>query len=119
MQLLVEEAISQELTVDNKEIAGVTISRDDKTMLAEQFDQIPNLEVGKVLIDRDLSTVDAPDFYSVDLPFDISTKKRVLLLDTSCATGGSAAMCIQKLIDSGVKEELITFVTIFSCEVGV
>ena len=36
-----------------------------------------------------------------------------------CATGGSAAMCIDKLIESGVKEENITFINLITCDRGI
>ena len=35
-----------------------------------------------------------------------------------CATGGTAAMCIQKLIDSGVSEDRITFINLVTVDKG-
>jgi uracil phosphoribosyltransferase len=45
--------------------------------------------------------------------------KRVYVLDPMCATGGSAAMCIQKLIESGVSQDRITFINLVTVESGI
>lgn len=93
--------------------------RGGDSMLTEVFNLLPGSSVGKVLIQRDESTKEKkPVFYYSKLPDDIASKKRVLVLDPMCATGGSAAMCIQKLIDSGVKEENITFINLICSERG-
>ena len=122
MRLLVEEAISQELAQPVKRIsptgdhyehydmkfngedyAAVTILRAGDSMLQEMMDLIPEISVGKVLIQRDESSADKRSvFYYSKLPEDIEKKKRVFVLDPMCATGGSASMCIQKLRENGV-----------------
>ena len=111
MRILIEEALSQELTVtkrksptgteydhygiDNSEYAAVSIMRGGDSMLGEVFEMVPGIGIGKVLIQRDESTKEkTPVFYYAKLPEDIASKKRVFLLDPMCATGGSAAMCI-------------------------
>ena len=136
MRLLIEEALSQELVVskrksptgseydhygiNNSDFAAVSIMRGGDSMLGEVFDMIPGVGIGKVLIQRDESTKDkTPVFYYAKLPEDIASKRRVFLLDPMCATGGSAAMCIQKLVDSGVKEENITFISLITCDRGI
>ncbi len=51
--------------------------------------------MGKILIQRDeLSSDKRPIYYYSKLPDDIAAKKRVLVLDPMCATGGSASVCI-------------------------
>ena len=66
MRLLIEEAISQELTVDkrksptgdeydhysinNSDFAAVTIIRAGDSMLGEIFNLIPGISIGKILI---------------------------------------------------------------------
>ena len=141
MRLLVEEAISQEceragpkkkhsptgntydhyaLDFDNNDFCAVTIMRGGDSMLSEVFNLIPGVGIGKVLIQRDESTADKrPVFYYANFPTDIATKRRVLVLDPMCATGGTAVMCIQKLIESGVPEENITFINLVCAEEGV
>ena len=36
-----------------------------------------------------------------------------------CASGGSAALCIEKLVESGVPEERITFINLVSVDKGI
>lgn len=80
---------------------------------------IPEISVGKVLIQRDESSADKrPIFYYSKLPEDIDKKKRVFVLDPMCGTGGSASMCIQKLRESGVPTDRITFVNLVSVKSG-
>ena len=52
------------------------------------------------------------------MPEDIQSKARVFVLDPMLATGGSAEMCINKLISSGVDQSKITFVNLISCPIG-
>jgi uracil phosphoribosyltransferase len=138
MRLLLEEALSSELaepvrrqspTGDyydhyemrhaNSDYCAVTIIRAGDSMLGEIFNLIPGISIGKVLIQRDESSKDRhPVFYYSKLPEDISSKARVFVLDPMCATGGSAAMCIDKLKQSGVDESKITFVNLISCPEG-
>jgi uracil phosphoribosyltransferase len=72
-------------------------------MIQEFFNLIPGISIGKVLIQRDEESADRKAiFYYSKLPEDIQSKARVFILDPMLATGGSAEMCIDKLISSGV-----------------
>jgi|EP00945_MAST-04E_sp_MAST-4E-sp1_P007744 uracil phosphoribosyltransferase len=74
---------------------------------------------GKILVQRDESDKDKrPVFFYSKLPKDVA-KRQVLLCDPMLATGGSARMCIQKIIDAGVPQENITFLTVVSCPTGI
>lgn len=136
MRLLIEEALSQELVVSKRvtptgteydhysvnsdDFAAVTIMRGGNSMLGEVFEMIPGIGIGTVLIQRDEEDeLKRPVFYYSKLPDDIATKKRVLILDPMCGTGGTATMCIQKLIEAGVKEENITFINLVCCDFGI
>ena len=138
MRLLVEEALAQEAQVerrmsptgesyehstvpaDTNDFAAVTIMRGGDSMLTEVFNLLPGCPIGKVLIQRDEESADKrPVFYYAKLPENIAAKKRVFVLDPMCATGGTAAMCIQKLVDAGVAEERITFINLITVEQGV
>ena len=89
-------------------------------MLTEVFNLIPGIAIGKVLIQRDESTSEKkPVFYYAKLPEDIAKKKRVYVLDPMCASGGSAVMCIEKLIEAGVSEDRITFINLVTVERGI
>lgn len=137
MRLLIEEALAQELITERRtsptgdtyehskpqfatsEFAAVTIMRGGDSMLTEVFNLLPGCAIGKVLIQRDEESADKrPVFYYSKLPQDIAEKKRVYVLDPMCGTGGSAAMCIAKLIESGVSEDRITFINLVTVERG-
>ena len=80
---------------------------------------MPGISIGKVLIQRDEESADRKAvFYYSKLPEDIQSKARVFVLDPMLATGGSAEMCINKLISSGVEQSKITFVNLISCPIG-
>lgn len=138
MRLLIEEALAEELSVEtrhsptgdtyshyrtqhaNEDYAAVTIMRGGDSMLTEVFNLLPGVAIGKVLIQRDEESEDKlPVFYYSKLPEKIEEKKRVFVLDPMCATGGTAAMCIQKLIDSGVSEDRITFINLVTVDRGI
>ena len=138
MRLLIEEALAEELEVETRQsptgdsynhyrtkgtaddYAAVTIMRGGDSMLTEVFNLLPGIAIGKVLIQRDEESEDKHAvFYYSKLPETIADKKRVFVLDPMCATGGSAAMCIQKLIDSGVSEDRITFINLVTVERGI
>eukprot|EP00354_Favella_ehrenbergii_P006490 CAMPEP_0170464788 /NCGR_PEP_ID=MMETSP0123-20130129/9373_1 /TAXON_ID=182087 /ORGANISM="Favella ehrenbergii, Strain Fehren 1" /LENGTH=240 /DNA_ID=CAMNT_0010730517 /DNA_START=10 /DNA_END=728 /DNA_ORIENTATION=- len=137
MRLLLEEALAQELTVETRQsptadyykhyrphsdsdYAAVSIMRGGDSMLGELFNLLPDVAIGKVLIQRDESSTDKrPIFYYAKLPERIEEKKRVFVLDPMCASGGSAAMCIQKLIERGVSPDRITFINLVTVEKGI
>ena len=90
MRLLVEEALSQDLSVEKRQsptgdfydhytaneadkIAAVSIMRGGDSMLGEVFNLLPGVAIGKVLIQRDESTAEKkPVFYYAKLPEDIA-----------------------------------------------
>ncbi len=45
--------------------------------------------------------------------------KRVYLLDPMLATGGSASMAIQKIVEKNVSPEKIVFINLISCDEGI
>ena len=138
MHLLIEEALSQELEVDRgtkhfsptgseydhiklkhdpQEYACVSILRAGDSMIEPMFGLIPDISVGKILIQRNEKA--EPVFYYSKLPTDIHKSKRVFLLDPMLATGGSASVAISKLIDSGVPADRITFINLVACDNGI
>lgn len=50
---------------------------------------------------------------------DISTHDSVLLLDPQMSSGGAALMAVKVLVDHGVSQERIVFVTYFAGKMGV
>jgi uridine kinase len=52
------------------------------------------------------------------LPENIQTHDGVILLDPQMSSGGAALMAVQVLVDHGVPEEKIVFVTYFAGRIG-
>ena len=87
-------------------------------MIEPLVNLMPNISIGKVLIQRDEKTTE-PIFYYSKLPTDIKKAKKVFLLDPMLATGGSACKCIEELHKVGVAYENITFINLVSCDKGI
>jgi uracil phosphoribosyltransferase len=98
-------------------ICGVSIVRAGESMEAGLRAVAKSVRIGKILIQRDEKTAQAKLFY-VKLPEDIS-ERYVLLLDPMLATGGSAIMAIETLLQHGVKEEKILFLNLIAAPEGI
>merc|ERR1711865_560261 len=90
-------------------VCAVAILRSGDALL-QAYHQISRgaISKGNLLIQRDEKTK-KPRLFICQLPAEISNK-RLLLLDPMLATGGSAKLAIQLLIDKGVPQEHIIFV---------
>jgi uridine kinase len=60
-----------------------------------------------------------PELHFLRLPLAINTHDSVLLLDPQMSSGGAALMAVRILLDHGVKEESIIFVTYFAGKIAV
>lgn len=137
MTLLVEEAISQDLIIERghfsptgseydhyrpsfekNECCGVSIIRAGDSMVGPISQLIPGIAIGKILIQRDEATAE-PVFYYTKLPTNIKKMKKVYLLDPMLATGGSASMAVDKIIENGVPASNITFINLVCCSEGI
>jgi len=76
-----------------------------------------SVRIGKILIQRDEET-SLPKLFYDKLPEDIA-HRWVLLLDPMFATGGSAMMAIQVLIERGVPEDRILFLNLLASPEGI
>lgn len=101
-----------------KEIIGVSIMRAGESMERALRSTVRGVKLGKILIQRDESTPQkqAKLFYS-KLP-DKVNNFTVMLLDPMLASGSSAQLAIQVLIDRGVREEDIVFVNLIAAPEG-
>lgn len=98
---------------------AITILRAGNSMVDDVIRIIPDIKVGNILVQRNEESVGKePIFYFEKLPQNIQ-ENRVLLLDPMLASGGSASMCIQSLLDKGVREENIVFINLISVEEGI
>ncbi|WP_394613564.1 uracil phosphoribosyltransferase [Lentzea sp. JNUCC 0626] len=98
-------------------LVGVPIIRAGESMEAGLRAVVRGARIGKILIQRD-KTTKLPKLYYSNLPDDIASRQ-VLLLDPMLATGGTANAAIQVLLDRGVSEENIVFVTFITVPEGI
>ena len=78
---------------------------------------IPDCRTGRLLIQSNYRT-GGPELHFQRLPSNISSHDLVLLLDTQIPSGGTALMAVHVLIDHGVAEESIIFVTFLAGKIG-
>ncbi|KAI5923658.1 uridine kinase [Camillea tinctor] len=132
--LLIEQALNnvhfKELTVEtpagNKycgltpkgEVSAVIILRGGATFEAGLRRVIPDCRTGRLLIQSNIRTGE-PELHYLKLPKDINNHDSVLLLDAQMASGGSALMAVQVLVDHGVPQDRIVFATFSAGRVGV
>jgi len=98
-------------------VCGVSVVRAGDSMEAGLRAVLPSIRIGKILIQRDKVTK-LPRLYYSALPADIATR-HVLLLDPMLATGGTARAAIQVLLDAGVPEQNIVFVSLIAVPEGI
>lgn len=97
-------------------ICGVSVCRAGDSMEAALRAVVPGVHIGKILIQRNKVTK-LPKLYYSALPADIG-QRHVMLLDPMLATGGTALAAIQVLLDEGVPQENIVFVTLLTAPEG-
>eukprot|EP00946_MAST-07B_sp_MAST-7B-sp1_P000310 g310.t1 len=105
--------------VDPAKMCVVSIPRSGDILMEAVRRVSLGISVGKILCQRDESDPEkkATLFYS-KLPKDIKKKKVVLLVDPMLATGGSASLAIEKLVEAGVDPAKIVFLNVVSCPEG-
>lgn len=59
-----------------------------------------------------------PELHYQLLPSNIPSHDLVLLLDTQMSSGGAALMAVHVLLDHGVQQDRIVFVTYFAGKIG-
>ncbi|MFD5419205.1 uracil phosphoribosyltransferase [Streptomyces sp. NPDC127069] len=99
------------------QLCAVPVVRAGDSMLDELRQVIPDITVGKLLIQRD-KTTKLPHLYYKNFPEDIANR-HVLLLEPMLATGGSAKAAIEVLLDAGVEEGNIVFVNFLASPEGI
>ncbi|MGW4793743.1 uracil phosphoribosyltransferase [Nonomuraea sp. NPDC004297] len=99
------------------DVCAVAVVRAGESMEAEVRDILPDVRIGKILIQRDKRTK-LPHLYYEHLPHDIAGS-HVLLLEPMLATGGSANAAIEVLLKAGVREEHIVLIGFIAAPEGV
>ncbi|KAK2730242.1 uridine kinase [Colletotrichum kahawae] len=79
---------------------------------------VPDMRTGRVLIQSNVRTGE-PELHYLKLPDDIDEHEAVLLIDTQMASGGSALMAVQVLVDHGVAQEKIVLACYAAGKLGV
>lgn len=100
------------------ETSAVAISRGGSCFETGLRRVIPDCKSGRLLIQTNYRTGE-PELHYWKLPSDISSHDSVLLLDPQMSSGGAALMAVKVLVDHGVSEERVVFVTYFAGRMGV
>ncbi|CAF1144326.1 unnamed protein product [Didymodactylos carnosus] len=100
-------------------LCGISIVRAGESMEFGLRSLIPDIPIGKILIQRDEFTQNkqAKLFYT-KLPMNITQAKQIFLMDPMLATGGSCILAIKTLIKLGVTIQQITFINLIACPEG-
>lgn len=99
------------------EISAVVILRGGTTLETGLKRVIPDCRTGRLLIQTNFRTGE-PELHFTKLAEDISTHRRVFLLDSQMSSGGAALMAVRVLLDHGVPEDHIVFVTYMAGRMG-
>jgi uridine kinase len=98
-------------------VSAVVILRGGSCMETGLKRTVPDCLTGRMLIQSNFRTGE-PELHYLKLFHDISTYEMVLLLDPQMSSGGAALMAVKVLIDHGVAEEKIIFVTCLAGKMG-
>ncbi|KAF2265836.1 uridine-cytidine kinase-like protein-like 1 [Lojkania enalia] len=100
------------------EVSAVVILRGGSALETGLRRTIPDCQTGRILIQTNYRTGE-PELHYRALPLDLAKSGLVLLLDSQMSTGGAALMAVRVLVDHGVPEDRILFVTYLAGHVGV
>ncbi|EME78285.1 uncharacterized protein MYCFIDRAFT_212350 [Pseudocercospora fijiensis CIRAD86] len=92
------------------EVSAVVILRGGSCFETGLKRVIPDCRIGRMLIQTNYRTGE-PELHYYKLASDVAEHKRVLLMDPQMSSGGAALMAVRVLLDHGIKESHIIFVT--------
>ncbi|KAJ5809453.1 Uridine kinase [Penicillium pulvis] len=98
-------------------VSAVAILRGGSCLETALKRSIPDCITGRVLIQTNESSQE-PELHYLKLPPQLEEHSSILLLDPQMSSGGAALMAVRVLIDHGVQEEKIVFVTCAAGETG-
>lgn len=98
-------------------LSAVLLLRGGSIMEPALHRVLPNCLTGRLLIQTSTRTGE-PELHYRSLPDDMESHSRVLVLDPQMSSGGAALMAVRVLVDHGVREERIVFVTYFAGRQG-
>jgi uridine kinase len=100
------------------EVSAVVILRGGSTLETALKRCIPDCRTGRMLIQTNYRTGE-PELHYLALADDITEHGLVLLLDSQMSSGGAALMAVKVLVDHGVDEKKIVFVTYVAGRIGI
>ncbi|KAJ5088329.1 Uridine kinase [Penicillium angulare] len=98
-------------------VSAVAILRGGSCLETALKRSIPDCITGRVLIQTN-DTSQEPELHYLKLPPQLEEHSSVLLLDPQMSSGGAALMAVRVLLDHGVQEDKIVFVTCAAGERG-
>lgn len=98
-------------------VSAVAILRGGSCLETALKRTIPDCITGRVLIQTDENRHE-PELHYLKLPPQLDEHSMVMLLDPQMSSGGAALMAVRVLVDHGVQEERIVFVTCAAGENG-
>lgn len=101
----------------NAEVSAVVVLRGGSAFETGLRRTIPDCRTGRVLIQTNYRTGE-PELHYRALPTNIAEHGLVLVLDPQFSTGAAALMAVRVLVDHGVPEASIVFVTYTAGRVG-
>ncbi|AGO12756.1 AaceriADR288Wp [[Ashbya] aceris (nom. inval.)] len=105
--------------VNFDKITAVNIVRSGDCFMASLRKTVPNISIGKLLIQSDSQTGE-PQLHCEFLPEDIdSAFDQVLLMDAQIISGAAIIMAIQVLVDHGVDLSKIKVIVYLATEIGI
>jgi len=99
------------------EVSAVVILRGGSCLETGLKRVIPECKTGRMLVQTNFRTGE-PELHYLRLPGDIDEHASVLLLDPQMSSGGAALMAVRVLVDHGVEEGRVVFVTYFAGKMG-
>lgn len=100
------------------EVSAVVVLRGGSAFETGLRRTIPDCRTGRILIQTNYRTGE-PELHYRALPTNIAEHGLVLVLDPQMSSGGAALMSVRVLVDHGVPEDRIVFVTYLAGRVGV
>jgi len=99
------------------EISAVVILRGGSTLETGLKRVVPDCRTGRLLIQTNFRSGE-PELHYTKLAVDIAEHRRVFLLDSEMSSGGSALMAVRVLLDHGVAQERVVFITYSAGKMG-
>ena len=98
-------------------VSAVAILRGGSCLETALKRTIPDCITGRVLIQTNEKN-EEPELHYLKLPPNIENHENVMLLDPQMSSGGAALMAVRVMIDHGVQEDKIIFVTCAAGKIG-